>query len=334
VSGLPPEFWDQERQRLVAVIAPHLRRAALAGVGAVDLGVNFELANAAAADWAAQYTDDILHTLNTTSQNLVGAALADWSRQPGATMGDLKARLAPAFSPQRADLIAVTEVTRAYANGNKAAFAQAGFTEWRWHTNRDDLVCPICGGLNGKIVKIGQPFGTWRGKALTEPPAHPGCRCWVTPVGRPAPPVNVPQALGADADRKAVQRARRHNELAQLSRGELQALVAKVRLSNPLPAIKQHLIKHGKSLDVATEAELQALLVEHLNSPSLLFLTNTDQKGIKRWFTIDPTKERVAIYNEVEQRHYTLFHPIPFGKYVEAIEQFAVSVDEQELRLK
>ena len=187
---LPVDFWEAERRRLLAVLLPRVAGSALAGLasanGRASLGLNLELANEEAAEWARRYTDDLLNTLGTTSERLVGEALGEWVEKPGATMGDLVNLLAPRLEQNvyRADLIAVTETTRVYANGNRIAFEQAGVSSWRWQTNRDELVCKWCGPLNGKVVKIGEAFGVWRGKAVAEPPFHPGCRCWVTPVGR------------------------------------------------------------------------------------------------------------------------------------------------------
>ncbi len=188
---LPDAFWSDERRRLLALLGPAIEGAAMDGAAAAarrlgGIGLDYETVNQSAADWARQYTDELLGQLGATSEKLVGDALAAWIEQPGATMGDLVGLLTPRFAGNqaRADLIAVTEITRAYANGQKAAFQAAGVTRWRWNTNRDELVCPVCAPLNGQVVEIGQPFGEFRGKTFSEPPSHPGCRCWVSPVNR------------------------------------------------------------------------------------------------------------------------------------------------------
>lgn len=186
---LPASFWEDERRRLLAVLGPVIEGAALAGAAAVarslgGISLDYGLVNEDAADWARRYTDELLNHLDATSERLVGEALAEWIEQPGAPMGDLVDLLTPRFAGNqaRADLIAVTETTRAYANGQKAAFQAAGVTRWRWNTNRDELVCPICAPLNGQVAEIGQAFGEFRGKFFTEPPSHPGCRCFVSPA--------------------------------------------------------------------------------------------------------------------------------------------------------
>lgn len=188
MSISPAVFWENEKRQLLAVLLPFLSQAAQRGVQSAarkaGIALSLELANAAAAEWARRYTDELLAQLGTTSERLVGEALSEWIGQQGSTMGDLVELLKPRFADNaaRADLIAVTEVTRAYANGEKSTYLANGITRWRWNTNRDELVCKYCGAVNGKVVQIGDLFGWFRGKKITEPPYHPGCRCWTSPV--------------------------------------------------------------------------------------------------------------------------------------------------------
>jgi SPP1 gp7 family putative phage head morphogenesis protein len=189
VKTLPANFWQDEKRRLIAILGPRLEASAQSGVEAAfeqvqrfGIGFNAELAHEAAAHWAKLYTDDLLNLLNTTSERLVGEALGQWLQKPGAPLDEFVQQLTPEFGPSRANAIAVTEITRAYAQGNKTAYQAANVTQWRWRTNNDELVCRICGPLNNSIKAIGEPFGYLRGKAFTQPPAHPNCRCWVTPI--------------------------------------------------------------------------------------------------------------------------------------------------------
>lgn len=185
---LPPDFWQDERRRLLAILLPKIERAALTGIIQAQrkngIGLNLEMANQRAADWARSYTDDLLSLLGTTSEKLVGDTLSAWIETPGATMGDLVRELTPrlAGNRYRADLIAVTETTRAYSEGEEVAYQVAGVEYSRWRTNNDELVCKWCGPLNGKIARLGEPFGYFRGQPVYRPPFHPGCRCWRTAV--------------------------------------------------------------------------------------------------------------------------------------------------------
>jgi SPP1 gp7 family putative phage head morphogenesis protein len=78
----------------------------------------------------------------------------------------------------RASMIATTETTRAFAQGEIAQYSQMGITQMRWQTNNDELVCDICEPLNGEVRTIGDEFDD----GITDPPGHVNCRCWLTPV--------------------------------------------------------------------------------------------------------------------------------------------------------
>lgn len=47
----------------------------------------------------------------------------------------------------------------------------------QWHTQEDERVCFICRELDGKVVGLDEHFGV-----MANPPAHPICRCFVTPA--------------------------------------------------------------------------------------------------------------------------------------------------------
>ena len=152
MPALSPEFWEGERQRLLAVIRPAVESVVTNGVRAATgklrqagLVYDTSLVNANAVAWARQYTDDLLERLGTTSQRVVGEVIASWIETPGATMGDLVERLKPHLggNEARADLVGVTEVTRAFASGEDLVYQSVGV-----------------------------------GRALFLPPGHPGCRCW------------------------------------------------------------------------------------------------------------------------------------------------------------
>jgi hypothetical protein len=48
----------------------------------------------------------------------------------------------------------------------------------KWCTGEDDLVCPVCSELDGKVVGTGEVFAP----DIDIPPAHVNCRCWIQPV--------------------------------------------------------------------------------------------------------------------------------------------------------
>lgn len=149
--------------------------------GVLDVAV-WDLANEAAASWAEWYGDHLVGeaAMNTTPR--IQKLVADWIRN-GEPFHVLREKIINGYwySESRANTIAVTEVTRAFAEGNLHAWRQAGVTDGkRWNTALDEMVCPICAPLHRKIVSLD---GQWmsNGETLTAPPAHPRCRCWLTP---------------------------------------------------------------------------------------------------------------------------------------------------------
>lgn len=189
---LPPSFWDAEMRRLALILVPRLSQMALVGASdgtkKLGIGFNFGIYNLLAETWAREYTDALLREVKTTNLSVVGQAVADWIGTPGRTVGDLRAALAPWFGVERADVIAITETTRAMAAGELMAYQRSGVEEVRWGTNHDELVCKLCGPLHKEVRKIGEPFGyfRWRKGSAPEPvfspPFHPRCRCGISPV--------------------------------------------------------------------------------------------------------------------------------------------------------
>ena len=137
------------------------------------------LANNAAVQWALGYGYELVTGLLATTRNWLGIQVAEYV-QNSETIGKLIGRIrqGTGFGEDRARMIAVTEVTRAFAEGNREAWKASGVIEKReWRTNSDELVCPVCGPLAGRVVGLEEDFGD----GLSGPPAHPRCRCWVVP---------------------------------------------------------------------------------------------------------------------------------------------------------
>lgn len=147
---------------------------------AMSIGVGFELGeiNAAASEWARQYAFDLVKDLTETTWKVVSNATSQFVETPGMTIGQLRDLLKPAFGAPRAQMIAVTETTRAFSQGTniyQEMLRGAGVEMTRIHnTSGDERVCPICGPLEG------QPESVWASEYPTGPPLHVGCRCWLT----------------------------------------------------------------------------------------------------------------------------------------------------------
>ena len=151
------------------------------------IGIGFDptATNAEAAKWARKYTGKFIDGINKTTAEAISKAVASFVETEGMTIGDVM-KLLP-FGDDRALTIAVTEITRAYAESNQLAGVELAkeYPDVKvvktWFTNNDDLVCPICGPLDGKTVPIDSGWGE-NGQedeeGILQPPAHVNCRCW------------------------------------------------------------------------------------------------------------------------------------------------------------
>jgi hypothetical protein len=160
---------------------------AIAGLESTGFGMDWTLANTEAQQWAEQHAGQLIKDIDATSLDRVRSAVASWV-ESGAPLSSLIDELAPTFGPNRASLIATTELTRAYAEGSRQIYKASGVvTKWRWQTANDNLVCPICGPLNQTIVQIDNPFNVHLPAGLKvdtfdAPPSHVNCRCGVSGV--------------------------------------------------------------------------------------------------------------------------------------------------------
>ena len=219
LANIPPEFWNNGGAAMASKVQPILQDIAVesgialqeAVVGSIV--IDWTLTNQAAADWASTYTYNLVSELKNTSVKQMAAAqkqlmgmLQDTVPEfftEALTRGELekllverglpdleyywKDKLIKIYAPQRAEMIAVTEVTRANYEGERLAVDEirrsANIRMWpTWLTNRDDLVCAICSPLHG-IPADRESGGVFywthpeTGIEYAGPPAHVRCRC-------------------------------------------------------------------------------------------------------------------------------------------------------------
>lgn len=217
-STLPEVDWSAFEAAQRDVLEPYLQRGVRFGVGqgARELGLTLQtksspelsvqldwaIVNRSAVDWAQNYTFDLVRGITETTQRRLQETLSAWL-ESGEAFPALQVEMEKLFdNPQRAELIAVTEGTRAVSEGNAQTWNAAGVWGSEWRTAEDELVCPICGGLNRQRRPSGENFTvTVQGRvtSIPRPPAHPGCRCTRVPVVRPdVPPVRVAETEAAD----------------------------------------------------------------------------------------------------------------------------------------
>lgn len=201
INRLDFEFWRKEREALAAVLQPSIDRMAETGAltafdgnpvtggsGAkqteLDLAFDWSLIAAEAALWAENHGGELVAGVTGTTRRIVGKKVAEWIATPGLTIGDLTESLLPWFDETRAQMIAVTETTTAFAEGERVLIdraRRAGLkVEAIWLTAFDELVCPICEPLHNEpeskwdeiMADAGLPSVDW-------PPGHIRCRCFL-----------------------------------------------------------------------------------------------------------------------------------------------------------
>jgi SPP1 gp7 family putative phage head morphogenesis protein len=165
-----------------------LIRAVQDGVGLfgemVNIGLDYTLINVEALGWSLGYGYDLVRGINATTRTALREAISAFVETPGFRIRDVMDMLP--FSESRAQTVAVTEITRAYATANEIAGKQLKkeFPDVRviktWFTNNDDRVCQICAPLDGKEVDIDKEFTG----GIDKPPAHVNCRCWMITTTR------------------------------------------------------------------------------------------------------------------------------------------------------
>jgi SPP1 gp7 family putative phage head morphogenesis protein len=113
--------------------------------------------------------------LSSTEQNRIRTLIVDYvtNQRPQAWLRDRIIGDTGLYGRQRAETIARTEVTHAFARGNRAAWAGRGVERVSWRTRVDELVCPICGPLHLQEFDVDSDV---------IPPAHARCRCWIVPA--------------------------------------------------------------------------------------------------------------------------------------------------------
>jgi len=133
----------------------------------IDVSIPFDATVAAAAQ-AKGYLRRHGENFATDATELVAQGIAT-GRPTDAITNDLRLRLGVVKS--RADVIARTESLRAYNTASNQYYASNGIDLVMWYATSDDRTCPICNARAGRIYK----------RASTNAPAHPRCRCMLSP---------------------------------------------------------------------------------------------------------------------------------------------------------
>ena len=186
LENVPPEYWQNGWRSIQREVEPVLLDVYLTQATNVMLnigiGVSLDNINHQAVNWARSHTEEVLREMWRNRQDITAEMLSRTRQvgeiigqgyEQGLTIREITERLQSYYSPVRAEMIAVTETTRAVVEGERAYVAQLEAETGQrmipiWMTANDERVCPICGPRNEKPITNGQ-----------YPPAHPRCRCGV-----------------------------------------------------------------------------------------------------------------------------------------------------------
>jgi SPP1 gp7 family putative phage head morphogenesis protein len=175
-------FWDKENEELWGDMAEPIMDMYMNGLmGGVNVMpdnikvlADWDRVNQSALDFAKEYHYSLIKGITDTTKEQTQKAISDWV-QSGTPLSTLEKTLQSTFGEARAARIAATETTRVFAHANRDAFESTGLIEEVvWQTAQDDLTCVVCGELDGTHIGVGDIDAF--------PPAHPSCRCWITPV--------------------------------------------------------------------------------------------------------------------------------------------------------
>jgi SPP1 gp7 family putative phage head morphogenesis protein len=167
------ELWENLDELIILTLMEGVEGGILALPANMQQLVDYDFVNVAVLNYAKEYRYSLIRDITDTTRDHVQRAMTDWI-QEGSPLSALESRLIPIFSETRAARIAATEVTRVFAAGNRQSWESTGFVNSMvWQTSNDDLVCEICGPLNGTHIGIGDVDAI--------PPAHVNCRCWLQP---------------------------------------------------------------------------------------------------------------------------------------------------------
>lgn len=133
--------------------------------------------------WMENYVPLLTARIDETTAERIKPIIELYRLTEGMDIKDLETLLLPLADPVRAQMIAITEVTR---SAYQATDIYQGYlaernimTEQVWSTLNDEVVCDICGPLNNK------PQSQWMEiSGVDAPPAHVNCRCAVALVRR------------------------------------------------------------------------------------------------------------------------------------------------------
>ena len=215
----------------------------------LGLAINFDLVNQEVLDFAGQFTNEWWERTASTTRDAMRTAIRN-NISTGAPLSSLEKSLEPLFGRGRAQVIASTETTRMFAEGNRRGYKSAGIKTVKFQTVRDSRVDPICDALQGQELDIND--------TSRFPPLHPRCRCWIAPI---------------TAEGAALTRIETFGEVPQSIETQARGLLSSARKAEPsvTKALNKVVKKYdgkllGKEFAVKTEKSLLRKMNELVKS--------------------------------------------------------------------
>lgn len=182
IDNIPAEYWQEQSAAFRTALQPHLEEIAAVSAeqmaGSTPVGVEPVDVSTAISEGLRDHVTQLTTGITNTTRNGIARKLLALAEAVLALPIVARA-LRPIFGPSRAELIAVTETTRAAVQGEQIIIDKLSEQGQRfidvWHTANDERVCPICEPLHGVKRNEQGSFGD----GYTSPPAHPRCRCWI-----------------------------------------------------------------------------------------------------------------------------------------------------------
>lgn len=183
ISAIRNESGTLAAKDLVGQLQQRHSRALAPGHG--KTGFTFDVKNEDALAWAKEHAADLVTGISDTSREEIKGLIEDMFDEK-ITPDDLFEGLVDAIGDEeRAQLIAETETMAASNAGVQEAWDQAveeglltGNELQVWIVTPDEVLCPICEGLDGETAPLDGQF-VFEGESYDAPPAHPRCRCTV-----------------------------------------------------------------------------------------------------------------------------------------------------------
>jgi hypothetical protein len=176
-AKLDDEYWLRYQADLLRVLSPQLEQLFYDDfmAAAQRFGITFgvETGSADSLQFIRNYSFNLVKGITETTRKGIQDALSQFYEQGDFMLEDVAQKLYRFYSPVRAEMIAVTEITRASVEGERASGKELGDKYGLnivdiWLTANDERVCPVCGPRHTVVISDG-----------FYPPAHPRCRCGI-----------------------------------------------------------------------------------------------------------------------------------------------------------